>query len=48
MIGDFKRHEALFEQEMTAGDLRLSDKSKMGPVDRDDVGGVYVYAYTRP
>lgn len=44
MIGDFKRHEALFEQEMAEG-FELVFKGKMGPADRDDVGGVFVYAF---
>lgn len=48
MVGDFKRHEDLFEKEMAAGDLKQESKTKMGPSHLDDVGGVYVYGYTRP
>ena len=48
MVGDFKRHEDLFEKEMAAGDLKQESKTKMGPTHLDDVGGVYVYGYTRP
>lgn len=46
MIGDFKRHEAMFEREMTEDGLfRAVKKMKMGPLDRDDVGGVFVYVF---
>jgi len=44
-IGDFKRHEALFETEMLAGDFRLLEKIKLGPEHLDDVGGVYTYVF---
>jgi SAM-dependent methyltransferase len=47
MIGDFKRHEALFENEMESGGFSLNTKKKMGPLDKSDVGGVYVYIYDR-
>jgi SAM-dependent methyltransferase len=47
MIGDFKRHEALFENEMEANGFSLSVKKKMGPLDKSDVGGVFVYIYDR-
>ena len=47
MIGDFKRHEAMFEHEMQSAGLRLIQKKKMGPLDRHDVGGVFVYVYER-
>lgn len=48
MLGDFKRHEAMFEEEMDVSGLQLLSKTKMGPLDRDDVGGVYVYVYEKP
>jgi cyclopropane fatty-acyl-phospholipid synthase-like methyltransferase len=44
MIGDFKRHEALFEEEMAEG-FELVSKTKMGPTHREDVGGVFVYTF---
>lgn len=45
-IGDFKRHEAMFEAEMlSGGQFRIAEKLKIGPSDLDDVGGVYVYAF---
>lgn len=44
-IGDFKRHEALFETEMLVGDFRLLEKIKHGPEHLDDVGGVYTYVF---
>lgn len=44
-IGDFKRHEALFENEMLSADFRLFKKTKIGPGHLDDVGGVYVYVF---
>lgn len=46
MIGDFKRHVSLFEQEMSNGGLQLRKKKKIGPLDREDVGGVFVYVYS--
>ena len=45
MIGDFKRHELMFEEEMTAGGMTLISKEKMGPKDPDNVGGIFVYVY---
>ena len=45
MIGDFKRHVVMFEQEMAEGGLKLSTKKKIGPLNREDVGGVFVYVY---
>ena len=44
-IGDFKRHEAQFEQEMLSANFKLSRKTKIGPIDIDDVGGVFVYVF---
>ena len=44
-IGDFKRHEKLFEIEMLSQNFRLLSKAKMGPEQPDDVGGVFVYAF---
>ncbi|WP_172822198.1 class I SAM-dependent methyltransferase [Magnetospirillum moscoviense] len=44
-IGDFKRHEALFEAEMLADGFRLDSKIKIGPLESDDVGGVFVYVF---
>jgi len=43
-IGDFKRHEAQFEQEMLSAAFRLKERIKCGP-ERSDVGGVYVYSF---
>lgn len=45
MIGDFKRHEKLFEDEMLSTDFRLKEKIKVGPVELNDVGGVFVYVF---
>ena len=44
-IGDFKRHEEMFETEMLSADFRLSSRMRVGPLDRDDVGGVYIYEF---
>ncbi len=44
-IGDFKRHEKLFEIEMLSQNFRLLSKVKMGPERPGDVGGVFVYAF---
>jgi len=45
MIGDFKRHEAMFEEEMESAGFEIIEKKKMGPLDRDDVGGIFVYVF---
>ena len=45
MVGDFKRHEAMFEEEMRSAGFKQLSKNKMGPLDRHDVGGVFVYVY---
>jgi hypothetical protein len=45
MVGDFKRHEAMFEEEMESAGFKLIEKNKMGPLDRDDVGGIFVYVF---
>jgi len=45
MIGDFKRHETMFEKEMISAGFKMIQKKKMGPLDRDDVGGVFVYIF---
>jgi SAM-dependent methyltransferase len=44
MTGDFKRHEALFEEEMLSTSFRMVKKAKMGPTQKN-VGGVYVYGF---
>jgi len=44
-IGDFKRHEDMFEREMLSADFRMIEKIKVGPSDRPDVGGVFVYVF---
>lgn len=45
MIGDFKRHSIMFEEEMESAGFKLIEKKKIGPLDRDDVGGVFVYIF---
>ncbi len=45
MIGDFKRHEDQFEQEMLSAGFSMLKKTKMGPTEFDDVGGVFVYVF---
>jgi len=45
MVGDFKRHETMFEKEMESAGFMLIEKKKIGPLDRDDVGGVFVYVF---
>jgi cyclopropane fatty-acyl-phospholipid synthase-like methyltransferase len=47
MIGDFKRHEAMFEEEMKSAGFSCLVKKKMGPLDKDDVGGVFVYVFKK-
>ncbi len=44
-IGDFKRHESMFEEEVASSGLKLRKKKKMGPIDVKDVGGVFVYVH---
>ncbi len=45
MVGDFKRHEVMFEEEMDSAGFKLVEKKKIGPLNRDDVGGIFVYVY---
>ena len=45
MVGDFKRHERLFEAEMLSSPFQLRVKNKIGPVNPNNVGGVFVYCY---
>ena len=47
MIGDFKRHEDIFELEMSEGGMALVSKNKVGPFEPTDVGGVFVYTYIK-
>ena len=47
MIGDFKRHEVMFEEEMESSGLRMIEKKKIGPSDRVDVGGIFVYVFEK-
>lgn len=45
MTGDFKRHEAMFEEEMLSASFKLISKEKMGPIEYEDLGGVFVYVF---
>ena len=45
MVGDFKRHEAMFEEELESAGFKMLVKKKMGPLDRNDIGGVFVYVF---
>jgi len=45
MVGDFKRHEVMFEEELMSAGFKMIARKKVGPLDRGDVGGVYVYAF---
>lgn len=47
MVGDFKRYEGMFEEEMRSAGFKLVSKKKIGPAERDDVGGVFVYVYEK-
>jgi SAM-dependent methyltransferase len=47
MVGDFKRHEELFEKEMIGAGFTLSMKKKIGPLDNGSVGGVFVYCFAK-
>lgn len=47
MIGDFKRSANKFEAEMNTSGFSQEMKEKMGPLDQDDVGGVFVYAFKK-
>lgn len=44
-VGDFKRHEAMFENEVTSANLRIKQKIKIGPSAPSHVGGVFVYVF---
>jgi len=45
MVGDFKRHEVMFEEELKSAGFKMLVKKKMGPLDRNDIGGVFVYVF---
>lgn len=47
MTGDFKRHEAMFEEEMSSSGLKIALKKRIGPLDKHTVGGVFVYVYKK-
>ncbi|MBF0298309.1 MAG: class I SAM-dependent methyltransferase [Oligoflexia bacterium] len=47
LVGDFKRHEAMFEEEMSSSGMKLFKKMKIGPFEPDDVGGVFVYVFEK-
>ena len=46
-IGDFKRHCVQLEEEMKNGGLSVIFKRKIGPLNRDDLGGVYVFVFKK-
>lgn len=46
MVGDFKRHEAMFENEMESAGFNMVHKKRMGPAE-EDLGGVYVYIFQK-
>ncbi len=45
--GDWKRHMKMFEQEMDYGGLKEVFRKRIGPLDKEDVGGVYVFVYEK-
>jgi spermidine synthase len=47
MIGDFKRHTDMFENEMASSQLELLHKIKIGPQGLNGIGGIYVYIYKK-
>ncbi len=47
MVGDFKRHEIMFEEELESAGFKMMVKKKLGPLDNNDVGGVFVYMFQR-
>ncbi len=46
-IGDCKRHMVMFEEEMQIAGLKEIFRRKIGPLDKDNVGGVYVFVYEK-
>ena len=44
-IGDFKRHEEMLEAEMLGAGFELVEKNKVGPLDQEGIGGVFVYTF---
>jgi len=48
MTGEFKRHEDLFELEMSEGGMKLASKNKIGASEPTDAGGFFVYTYVKP
>jgi predicted O-methyltransferase YrrM len=45
-IGDFKLSCSEYEDLVKQAGFKIVSKEKIGPLDRDDVGGVYVYTFT--
>lgn len=46
-LGDFKISCSHYEKLAKKHGLRLETKQKIGPKDRDDLGGIYVYVFSR-
>ena len=44
-IGDFKRHDKMIEAEMQGADFKLAENTKVGPLDQECIGGVFVYTF---
>ena len=47
MVGDFKRHEKMFEEEMVSAGMKKAFKKKMGPIRITKIGGVFVYVWEK-
>jgi len=45
--GDWKRHMKMFEEEMEHAGLKEIFRKKIGPLDRENIGGVYVFVYQK-
>lgn len=41
--GDFKVSCAEYEEHLTRANLKVKEKVRIGPLERDDIGGIYVY-----
>ena len=45
--GDFKVSCSEYERDLNRAGLQVRTKKKIGPLDRDDIGGIYVYTIQR-
>ena len=47
-IGDFKRNVAQMESELQSSGLTIQSSERIGPVEQEDIGGVYLFQMQKP